>query len=185
LHVGRRHTREPASGCWRESTTCGPRLVHQQRVQYVREFEDQDAKFAEVRAKCVALSTRRWRWGNRHTRPGLYRRSIVPSFTFVATEHALCSGQKYAGYSDDMDPRSTRGRGASGKTIPRAPPAFISGVNTWGRPCASGVRLIAVAANLRFCLTGARFGFSHKGKASGGFGRCERFSSHATKLFIV
>ena len=61
----------------------------------------------------------------------------------------------------------------------------IIGVHTWGRPCdIDALEAIARRRNLQLLFDAAHaFGCSYRGKAIGGFGRCEVFSFHATKFF--
>jgi len=108
---------------------------------------------------------------------------IVPSFTFVATAHAL-QWQEITPVFADIDPRThcIDPRSVESVITPRT--TGIIGVHTWGRPCAIGalteiarrrnLRLIFDAAHAFYCSSGQRM--------IGSFGEAEVFSFHATKL---
>jgi dTDP-4-amino-4,6-dideoxygalactose transaminase len=109
---------------------------------------------------------------------------IVPSFTFVATAHAL-QWQEITPVFCDIDP-------ATHHLDPRVVEKMITpyvtgiiGVHIWGRPCAiDELTALAKQAKIKLIYDAAHaFGCSHKGKMIGNFGDAEVFSFHATKIF--
>ncbi len=108
---------------------------------------------------------------------------IVPSFTFVATVHALVLKGLRPVFCDidpethGMDPEHAR-RLITPRTV------AILGVHLWGRPCAvdalerlaseNGLALFFDAAHALGCAGG--------GRKIGSFGNAEVFSFHATKF---
>ncbi len=108
---------------------------------------------------------------------------IVPSFTFIATAHALQWQEITPVFCDigeqshNLDPEQ-----AERLITPRT--TGIIGVHVWGKPCAldslselarkRGIKLMYDAAHAFGCSTG--------GVSIGNFGLCEIFSFHATKL---
>ena len=108
---------------------------------------------------------------------------IVPSFTFIATAHAL-QWQEITPIFSDIDPKThTLDPGQVEKMItPRT--SGIIGVHVWGKPCDIDILTqIAQKHNLKLIFD-ASHGFSctYKGKAIGNFGDAEVFSFHATKF---
>lgn len=114
---------------------------------------------------------------------GMTGEVIVPSWTFVATAHAL-QWQKITPVFCDIDPHSHNldARQVEAHITPRT--TGIIGVHLWGRACAVDA-LVAIAArhklNLLFDAAHA-FACSYKGRMIGGFGDAEVFSFHATKF---
>ena len=114
---------------------------------------------------------------------GLRGEVIVPSFTFVATAHAL-QWQEITPVFCDLDPRT----GCIDPTqidklvTPRT--TGIIGVHVWGRPCdVASLERVAKRRGLRLLFDAAHaLGCSHRGRMIGGFGHAEVFSFHATKF---
>lgn len=109
---------------------------------------------------------------------------IVPSFTFVATAHAL-QWQEITPVFCDIDPRThTLDPNQVERMItPRT--TGIIGVHVWGQPC-NIEALAAIAARRKLALmydASHAFGCSQKGRMVGNFGQAEVFSFHATKFF--
>ena len=150
---------------------------------YVQEFEKRIAGFCGVR-HCVAMCNATIALEIAIRALGLSGEVIVPSFTFVATAHAL-QWQEITPVFADIDPKShTLDPAHVEKTItPRT--TGIIGVHTWGHPCdIDALESVARRRNLQLLFDAAHaFGCSYKGKSIGGFGRCEIFSFHATKFF--
>jgi dTDP-4-amino-4,6-dideoxygalactose transaminase len=115
---------------------------------------------------------------------GLKGEVIIPSFTFIATAHAL-QWQEITPIFCDIDPRTHNldPRQVEALITPRT--TGILGVHVWGRACAvEELAEIARKHNLKLLYDAAHaFGCSHKGKMIGGFGAAEVFSFHATKFF--
>ncbi len=115
---------------------------------------------------------------------GLSGEVIVPSFTFVATAHAL-QWQEITPVFCDIDPLTHNIDPEQIEKMITPRTSGIIGVHTWGRPCdIDALELIARRRNLQLVFDAAHaFGCTYKGKPIGGFGRCEVFSFHATKFF--
>jgi dTDP-4-amino-4,6-dideoxygalactose transaminase len=109
---------------------------------------------------------------------------IVPSYTFIATAHAL-QWQEITPIFADIDPSTHNIDPASVRRMITPRTTGIIGVHLWGR--ASPVReLEAIASehNLRLMFDASHgFGCTLNGKLLGSFGECEVFSFHATKFF--
>ncbi len=109
---------------------------------------------------------------------------ILPSFTFVATAHAL----EWIGIRPvfcDVDPRTHTIDPQKVEALITPQTTAILGVHLWGLPCDTdalagiarrhGLRVVYDAAHAFFC--------SHQGRWIGEFGDLEIFSFHATKFF--
>jgi dTDP-4-amino-4,6-dideoxygalactose transaminase len=109
---------------------------------------------------------------------------IVPSYTFIATAHAL-QWQEITPIFADIDPATHNLDPAAVRRMITPRTTGIIGVHLWGR--ASPVKeleAIAKEHNLRLMFDASHgFGCSLNGKLLGGFGECEVFSFHATKFF--
>jgi dTDP-4-amino-4,6-dideoxygalactose transaminase len=150
---------------------------------YVREFEKRVAEFVGVR-HCVAMCNATISLEIAIRALGLTGEVIVPSFTFVATAHAL-QWQEITPVFCDIDPRTHNLDPAKVEKMITSRTSGIIGVHTWGRPCEiETLEAIARRRNLQLMFDAAHaFGCSYQGKSIGGFGRCEVFSFHATKFF--
>jgi dTDP-4-amino-4,6-dideoxygalactose transaminase len=108
---------------------------------------------------------------------------IVPSFTFIATPHAL-QWQEITPVFCDIDPAThcLDPRRIEEMITPRT--TGILGVHVWGNPCdVEAIDEIARRHNLRVLYDAAHaFGCSHGGAMIGNFGEAEVFSFHATKF---
>jgi dTDP-4-amino-4,6-dideoxygalactose transaminase len=108
---------------------------------------------------------------------------IVPSFTFVATAHAL-QWQQIAPVFCDIDPltHNINPRKIEHLITPRT--SGILAVHLWGRPCAiAELQAIADANGLALLFDAAHaFGCTYGTRMIGGFGRAEVLSFHATKF---
>jgi len=109
---------------------------------------------------------------------------IVPSFTFIATAHAL-QWQQITPVFCDINPNNHHldPNRIEGMITPRT--TGIVGVHVWGVPCdISALTDIAQRHNLRLVFDAAHaFACSYKGQIIGSFGDAEIFSFHATKFF--
>ncbi|WP_332815627.1 DegT/DnrJ/EryC1/StrS family aminotransferase [Ramlibacter sp.] len=115
---------------------------------------------------------------------GLEGEVIVPSYTFVATAHAL-HWQAITPVFADIDPATHNLDPAAVRRMITPRTSGIIGVHLWGRPAPvaalqaiadeHGLQLMFDAAHGFDCRLGAR--------KLGGFGRCEVLSFHATKVF--
>jgi dTDP-4-amino-4,6-dideoxygalactose transaminase len=108
---------------------------------------------------------------------------IVPSFTFVATAHAL-QWQEITPVFADIDPQThcLDPRSVESLITPRT--TGIIGVHVWGRPCAiDELTAIAAQRNIRLMFDAAHaFACSSGARMIGSFGEAEVFSFHATKI---
>jgi len=109
---------------------------------------------------------------------------IVPSFTFVATAHAL-QWQRITPVFCDIDPVTHCLDPARVEALITPRTTGIIPVHLWSRPCnVEALAEIARRRNLTLIYDAAHaFGCSHNGKMVGGFGNAEVFSFHATKFF--
>lgn len=150
---------------------------------FVKEFERRLADFVDVR-NCVVMCNATVSLEIAVRALGLTGEVLVPSFTFIATAHAL-QWQQITPVFCDIDPRTHNLDPAQVEKMITPRTTGIMGVHTWGRPCdIAGLESIARRRNLQLLFDAAHaFRCSHKGKAIGGFGRCEIFSFHATKFF--
>jgi dTDP-4-amino-4,6-dideoxygalactose transaminase len=109
---------------------------------------------------------------------------IVPSFTFIATAHAL-QWQQITPVFADVDPATHNldPRRIEEMITPRT--TGIIGVHLWGRACdTDALEEIARRRNLKLLFDAAHaFGCTHQGRMIGNFGDAEVFSFHATKFF--
>jgi dTDP-4-amino-4,6-dideoxygalactose transaminase len=108
---------------------------------------------------------------------------IVPSFTFVATAHAL-QWQEITPVFAEIDPRTHAIDPKKVERLITPKTSAIIGVHTWGRPCAvDELQAIAKRRNLKLLFDAAHaFGASLNGRMIGQFGEAEVFSFHATKF---
>jgi len=109
---------------------------------------------------------------------------IVPSYTFIATAHAL-HWQAITPVFADIDPVTHHLDPVAVRQMITPNTTGIIGVHLWGR-CAPVQELQAVAREhgLKLLFDAAHaFGCSHNGEMVGRFGLCEVLSFHATKFF--
>jgi dTDP-4-amino-4,6-dideoxygalactose transaminase len=108
---------------------------------------------------------------------------IVPSFTFIATAHAL-QWQEITPVFCDIDPATHNLDPAKVVQLITPRTTGIIGVHVWGRPCSvDELQEIAKARGLRLMYDAAHaFGCSAGEKMIGNFGEAEVFSFHATKF---
>jgi len=115
---------------------------------------------------------------------GLNGEVIVPSFTFIATAHAL-QWQGITPVFCDIDPKTHNIDPKCVERLITPKTTGIIGVHLWGRPCdIEALSSIAQTRGLKLLFDAAHaFGCSYHGRMIGGFGRAEIFSFHATKFF--
>jgi len=108
---------------------------------------------------------------------------ILPSYTFIATAHAL-QWQGITPVFADMDPESHNIDPAKIEALITPQTTGIVGVHVWGRACdTDAIEAIAAKHGLRVMYDAAHgFGCSVGGRMLGNFGSCEVFSFHATKF---
>ncbi len=149
---------------------------------YVQEFETRIAERAGVRY-CVAMCNATIGLEIAIRALGLRGQVIVPSFTFVATAHAL-QWQEITPVFCDVDPRTHTLDPALIEELVTPETSGIIGVHLWGRACDIGALAeIAQRHDLRLLFDAApAFGCSYQGRMIGGFGDAEVLSFHATKF---
>jgi len=149
---------------------------------YVREFEKRIADQMAVR-HCVATCNGTLALEIAIRALGLAGEVIVPSFTFVATAHAL-QWQEITPVFCDIDPVSLNIDAAKVIELITPRTAGIIGVHLWGRPCdIDSLEKLARQCNLKLLFDASHaFGCSHRSRAIGSFGDAEVFSFHATKF---
>lgn len=115
---------------------------------------------------------------------GMTGEVIVPSFTFIATAHAL-QWQEITPVFCDIDPATHNIDPAQVERLITPRTSGIIGVHLWGRCCdVEALQATADRNGLTLMFDAAHaFRCSHRGKWIGGFGRAEVFSFHATKFF--
>jgi dTDP-4-amino-4,6-dideoxygalactose transaminase len=108
---------------------------------------------------------------------------IVPSYTFVATAHAL-QWQEITPVFCDMDPATHNIDPAKIERLITPRTTGIIGVHVWGRGCdTEAIEEIAARRNLKVMYDASHgFGCAKGGRMLGTFGECEVFSFHATKF---
>ena len=149
----------------------------------VQEFEKAVADLHEV-DHCVAMCNGTIALEIAIRALGLEGEVIVPSFTFIATAHAL-SWQEITPVFADIDPATHNLDPDSVRKMITPRTSGIIGVHLWGRPApVHELQEIANEFNLKLLMdTAHAFGTSINGTKVGSFGECEVFSFHATKAF--
>ena len=149
----------------------------------VQELEERLAEYLGVK-HCIAMCNATVALEIVIRALGLKEEVIVPSFTFIATAHAL-QWQGVTPVFCDIDPATHNldPQRVVEAITPRT--TGIIGVHLWGRPCeVEALSEIARERRLKLIFDAAHaFGCSHQGKMIGGFGDAEVFSFHATKFF--
>ena len=149
----------------------------------VQEFEKRVSDYHQVK-HCIAMCNGTVALEIAIRATGLTGEVIIPSYTFIATAHALHWQGITPVFADidpvthNLDPEAVR-RMITDRT------SGILGVHLWGRG-APVVALQEVADDhgLRLLFDAAHaFGCSSSGTMIGNFGDCEVFSFHATKFF--
>ncbi len=115
---------------------------------------------------------------------GLTGEVIVPSYTFVATAHAL-SWQGITPVFADISPASHSVNPDAVRRMITPRTSGIIGTHLWGKACdVDSLQLIADEYGLNLIFDAAHaFSCSHGKRKIGGFGKAEVFSFHATKFF--
>jgi dTDP-4-amino-4,6-dideoxygalactose transaminase len=149
----------------------------------VQEFERRVAAYLGV-SHCVAMVNGTAALEIAIRALGLSQEVIVPSYTFVATVHALHWLGLTPVFADidpvthTLDPNSVR-RAITPRT------SAILAVHLWARPApVDALQTIASEHGLTLFFDAAHaFGCSYGRRRIGNFGACEVFSFHATKFF--
>jgi dTDP-4-amino-4,6-dideoxygalactose transaminase len=149
----------------------------------VQDFESQLAKLLGVK-HCIAMCNATIALEIAIRAAGLKGEVLVPSFTFVATAHAL-QWQEITPVFCDIDPITHNIDPAALERMITPRTTGIIAVHCWGRPCKiEALMAIATRHKLKLLFDSAHaFGCSYKGRMVGNFGLAEIFSFHATKYF--
>lgn len=149
----------------------------------VQEFERRIASRLGV-AHCVAMCNGTVALEIAIRALGLSGEVIVPSYTFVATAHAL-HWQGITPVFADVDPYTHNLDPAAVERMITPRTSGIIGVHLWGRPAPiEALQVVADRYGLQLMFDAAHaFACSHKGVSVGNFGRAEVLSFHATKFF--
>ena len=149
---------------------------------YVVEFERQVARLADVK-HCIATCNATIALQILIRALGLRGEVIVPSFTFVATAHAL----EWQGITPVFADISEHNHNLDPTQVEAAiteRTSGILGVHVWSVPCdVEALADIAARHRLELIFDAAHaFGSTHRGRPIGNFGHAEVFSFHATKF---
>lgn len=148
----------------------------------VREFEARVAESLSVRhVVAVCNATVGIELASRAI--GLSGEVILPSYTFVATAHAL-QWQGIKPVFADVDPATHNIDAGRIEELITPETTGIVGVHVWGRACdTSAIEDIAAKHRLQVMYDASHgFACSTGGRMVGNFGACEVFSFHATKF---
>jgi len=150
---------------------------------FVRELEQKLAAYLEVR-NCIAMCNATVALEITARALGLHGEVIVPSFTFVASAHAL-QWQEITPVFCDVDPVTHNIDPDRIENLITPRTTGILGVHVWGRACnVDSLNTIAQKHQLKLMFDAAHaFASSYKGQMIGSFGNAEVFSFHATKFF--
>lgn len=149
----------------------------------VQEFEQRIAEYLGVK-HCVAMCNGTIALEIAIRALGLSSEVIVPSWTFVATAHALY-WQGITPVFADIDPTTHNLDPDAVLRMITPRTTGIIGVHLWGRAAPiDELQAIADEHRLKLMFDAAHaFGSTYQGKSIGNFGECEAFSFHATKAF--
>lgn len=150
--------------------------------KYVQQLESKIAEMLGVR-NCVAMCNATVGLEIAIRALGLSGEVIIPSFTFIATAHAL-QWQQITPVFCDIAPQTHNLDPAKVEALITPRTSAIMGVHLWGRGCdVAALQDIATRHGIKLIFDAAHaFGCSHDGRMIGGFGDAEVFSFHATKF---
>lgn len=149
---------------------------------YVHAFEQRVAEFIGVK-HCIATCNATVALEIVIRALGLTGEVIVPSFTFVATVHAL-QWQGITPIFCDIDPGTHNIDPGQVEELITSRTSGILGVHLWGRPCpVAELEALANRHGLALLFDAAHaFACQYRGRTIGGFGQAEVLSFHATKF---
>ena len=150
---------------------------------FAQELEERLARFLGVK-HCIAICNGTVALEIATRALQLRGEVIVPSFTFIATAHAL-QWQEITPVFCDIEPATHNIDAARVEELITPRTSGIIGVHVWGRPCdTAALQDIARRHDLKLMFDAAHaFACSRGGRMIGGFGDAEVFSFHATKFF--
>ena len=149
---------------------------------YVQQFEQRVAEMMGV-SNCIAMCNGTVALEIAVRAMGLAGEVIVPSFTFVATAHAL-QWQEITPVFCDVDTRTHNLDPNQVEQMITPRTTGIIGVHLWGRPCEVDILTdLARRRGLKLLFDAAHaFACSYKERMIGSFGDAEVFSFHAAKF---
>jgi dTDP-4-amino-4,6-dideoxygalactose transaminase len=152
------------------------------RGPFVEQFEQRIAEYTGVR-HCIAMCNGTLALEIAARAAGLKGEVILPSFTFVATAHAL-QWQEITPIFCDVDPRTHAIDPLRIEELITPRTTGIIGVHIWGRACdIAAIEEIGRRRNLTVLFDAAHaFGCTYRGRMVGNHGTAEVFSFHATKF---
>jgi dTDP-4-amino-4,6-dideoxygalactose transaminase len=182
LHVGRPNIGDRASLLERINDLLDRRWLTN-NGPYVQELEARIANLLGVK-HCIATCNGTVALEIAIRATGLCGEVIVPSFTFIATAHAL-QWQEITPVFCDVSPRTHTLNPCRVEAMITPRTSGIIGVHVWGQPCeVEALTEIAQKHNLKLMFDASHaFGCSERGQMIGNFGEAEVFSFHATKFF--
>ena len=181
LHVGRPNIGSRESIARRFNQILDDRWLTNNGVM-VQEFERKVADYTGVK-HCIAMCNGTVALEIAIRATGLSGEVIIPSFTFIATAHALQWQQITPVFCDiNLNDYTIDTEQVERLITPRT--TGIIGVHLWGRPCdADTLETLARRHNLKLLFDAAQaFGCGYKNRMIGQFGEAEILSFHATKL---
>jgi dTDP-4-amino-4,6-dideoxygalactose transaminase len=181
LHVGRPNIGNRASFFDRINQTLDSRWLSNMGP-HEQEFENRVASAIGVK-HCIAMCNATVALGIAIRALDLKGEVILPSFTFIATAHAL-QWQQITPVFCDVDPNTHNLDPTKVEALITPRTSGLLAVHLWGRPCPiTALHTIADKHRLRLLFDAAHaFGCSYNGKGIGGFGDAEILSFHATKV---
>ncbi len=182
LHVGRPNVGDRAALQMRIDTMLD-RVWLSNDGPLLQEFEARLAELLGVR-HCIAVCNGTVALQIMAKACDLSGEVIMPSFTFVATAHAL-EWQGVTPVFCDIDPRTHNMDPTKVEQLITDATTGILGVHVWGRPCdVDALQEIADRRGLVLAFDAAHaLACTHRGRMLGNFGAAECFSFHATKFF--
>lgn len=150
---------------------------------FVQEFEEQLRRYLQVK-HCIPICNGTVALEIAIRALNLKGEVLVPSFTFIATPHAL-QWQEITPVFCDLDLNTHCLDVSKLEKMLTPKTTGILGVHIWGRPfLVEPLTEFANKYGLALLFDAAHaFGVSHKGRMIGNFGAAEVFSFHATKFF--
>jgi dTDP-4-amino-4,6-dideoxygalactose transaminase len=182
LYVGRPNIGDRASLLARINQVLDNRWLTNQGP-YLQEFEEKIAAMLGVK-HCIAMCNATVALEIVIRALGCKGEVIIPSFTFIATAHAL-QWQEIAPVFCDIEPRNHMIDPKRVEELITPRTSAIIAVHLWGQSCdTDSLAEIANRHKLKLIFDAAHsFACSRNGQLLGSFGDAEVFSFHATKFF--
>jgi dTDP-4-amino-4,6-dideoxygalactose transaminase len=181
LHVGRPNIGDKDQLLARFSDLLDRRWLTN-RGPFVQAFEQRIAAYVGAK-HCIAMCNATVALEIAIRAVDLKGEVIVPSFTFIATAHAL-QWQEITPVFCDVDPQTHTLDPACVEALITPRTTGVIGVHLWGRACdVDRLTEICRRRGLKLLFDAAHaFGCSYRGRLIGNFGEAEVFSFHATKF---